>query len=66
MLYWDHGLGRDFTEYKFYYDGNQDEDAITYLTLANKLIHEINPDMITIAEDMSGMPGLAQPASEGE
>ncbi len=65
MLYWDHGLGRDFTEYKFYYDGNQDEDAITYLTLANKLIHEINPDMITIAEDMSGMPGLAQPASEG-
>ena len=37
MLYWDHGLGRDFTEYKFYYDGNQDEDAITYLTLANKV-----------------------------
>jgi len=65
MLYWDHGLGRDFTEYKFYYDGNQDEDAITYLTLANKLLHEVNPAIITIAEDMSGMPGLALPPEEG-
>lgn len=65
MLYWDHGLGRDFTEYKFYFDGNQDEDAITYLTLANKLIHQINPDAITIAEDVSGMPGLAMPADKG-
>lgn len=61
MLYWDHGLGRDFTEYKFYYDGNQDEDAIIYLTLANRLIHQINKKAITIAEDMSGMPGLAVP-----
>ncbi|MDE5611194.1 MAG: alpha amylase C-terminal domain-containing protein [Odoribacter sp.] len=65
MLYWDHGLGRDFTEYKFYYDGNQDEEAITYLTLANKLIHEVNPAIITIAEDMSGMPGLASPPEKG-
>lgn len=65
MLYWDHGLGRDFTEYKYYYDGNQDSDAITYLSLANKLIHQVNPDAITIAEDMSGMPGLASPLSDG-
>ena len=65
MLYWDHGIERDFTEYKFYFDGNQDEDAITYLTLANKLIHDINPEAITIAEDMSGMPGLGTPAVEG-
>ncbi len=65
MLYWDHGLGRDFTEYKFYYDENQNEDAITYLTLANKLIHETNPFAITIAEDMSGMPGLAIPPEKG-
>ena len=65
MLYWDHGLGRDFTEYKFYYDGNQDEDAITYLSLANTLIHEVNPNAFTIAEDMSGMPGLALPLEEG-
>lgn len=65
MLYWDHGLGRDFTEYKFYYDGNQDENAIVYLTLANRLIHEMAPHVITIAEDMSGMPGLATPFADG-
>ncbi len=64
MLYWDHGLGRDFTDYKFYYDGNQDEDAIIYLTMANRLIHQLNKNAITIAEDMSGMPGLAVPIEE--
>lgn len=61
MLYWDHGLGRDFTEYKYYYDGNQDENAILYLTMANRLIHQVNRNAFTIAEDMSGMPGLASP-----
>ncbi len=65
MIYLDHGLGKNFTSYEMYYDGNQDEDAITYLTLANKLIHEIKPRAITIAEEMSGMPGLAAPFSEG-
>lgn len=65
MLYWDHGLGRDFTEYKFYYDGNQDENAITYLALANRLIHQVNKYAITIAEDVSGMPGLGAPIKEG-
>lgn len=65
MLYLDHGLGRDFTEYKFYYDGNQDEDAIVYLTLANKVIHQVNKNAITIAEDMSGMPALAVPREKG-
>ncbi|MDR0982930.1 MAG: alpha amylase C-terminal domain-containing protein [Culturomica sp.] len=64
MLYWDHALGRDFTDYKFYYDGNQDENAIIYLTLANRLIHELHPNAITIAEDMSGMPGLAAPVEQ--
>ncbi|MDR1876961.1 MAG: alpha amylase C-terminal domain-containing protein [Flavobacteriaceae bacterium] len=64
MMYHDHGIGKDFTDYSLYYDGNQDEDAITYLTLANKLIHELNPDAFTIAEDVSGMPGLASPIEE--
>ena len=59
MLYLDHGLSRDFTAYDMYYDGNQDEDAITYISLANKLIHEVKPAAITVAEEMSGMPGLA-------
>lgn len=64
MMYYDHGIGRDFTDYSMYYDGNEDEDAIIYLTLANELIHEINPNAITIAEDVSGMPGLASSISE--
>ncbi len=65
MLYYNHGLGQAFGGYGDYYNGNQDVNAITYLTLANKLIHEVNPSAITIAEEMSGMPGLALPFSEG-
>ena len=59
MLYYDHGLSRNFTHYGMYYDGMQDEDAITYLALANRVIKLVNPGAITIAEEMSGMPGLA-------
>jgi 1,4-alpha-glucan branching enzyme len=65
MLYYDHGLGRNFTSYDYYFDGYQDEDAIAYLILANKLIHELNPFAISIAEEMSGMPGLASPLEYG-
>lgn len=65
MIYLDHGLGVAFTDYSQYYNGNQDQDALTYLTLANKLIKEINPDSITIAEDVSGLPGLAAPFENG-
>jgi 1,4-alpha-glucan branching enzyme len=65
MLYYDHGLSRDFTSYGLYFDGGQDEDAISYLMLANKLIKQVNPGSVTIAEEMSGMPGLAAPLSHG-
>ena len=65
MMYFDHGLGRAFDCYERYYDGNEDDDALTYLAFANKLIHDVKPSAITIAEDMSGMPGLAAPFSEG-
>ena len=65
MMYLSHGLGEDFNSYNSYYNGNEDGDAIMYLTLANKLIHEVKPNAITIAEDMSGMPGLAQPIADG-
>lgn len=65
MIYLDHGLGKDFTDYSCYFDGNQDVDALTYLGLANILVKEINSHSITIAEDMSGMPGLAAPISKG-
>ena len=59
MIYYDHGLEKNFTSYNEYFDGNQDEDALVYLFLANKMIHEFKPGAITIAEEMSGMPGLA-------
>lgn len=65
MLYYNHGLGQAFNGYDDYYNGHQDTNAITYLTLANKLIHQINPSAITIAEEMSGMPGLAVPFKDG-
>jgi 1,4-alpha-glucan branching enzyme len=65
MLYYDHGLGRDYTSYDYYFDGQQDDDAITYLMLANKLAHEVNPLSVTIAEEVSGMPGLAAPIEAG-
>ncbi|MBO4955358.1 MAG: 1,4-alpha-glucan-branching enzyme, partial [Muribaculaceae bacterium] len=65
MLYYNHGLGQAFGSYDDYYNGNQDVNAIVYLTLANKLIHTLNPHAITIAEEMSGMPGLAIPVKDG-
>ena len=65
MLYYDHGLGKSFSSYADYYDGGQDTNAITYLTLANMLIHEVNKNAITIAEEMSGMPGLAIKFEDG-
>ena len=65
MLYYDHGLGKAYSTYADYYDGGQDTDAIVYLTLANKLIHQLKPYAITIAEEMSGMPGLALPVRDG-
>ena len=65
MLYRSHGLGEDFNGYGSYYNLNQDGDAICYLTLVNKLIHEVNPHAITIAEEVSGIPGLASKISDG-
>lgn len=65
MLYYSHGLGDNFLNYDDYYNGNEDGDAICYLTLANKLIHEFNPKAITIAEEVSGMPGLASAIGDG-
>ena len=64
MLYRDHGLGPAFTSYDRYFDASVDEDALTYLTLAGKVIHAVKPGAIMIAEDVSGMPGLGAPAED--
>ncbi len=65
MCYWNHGLGVDFVNYAQYFDDNVDEDAVTYLTLANRLVRAVNPNAFTIAEDVSGMPGMAFPTKKG-
>ena len=65
MLYYSHGLGEAFCGYQDYFNGHQDDNAICYLTLANLLIHEVNPKAVTIAEEVSGMPGLAAKFKDG-
>ena len=65
MLYYHHGLGVNFDNYQKYFSDDIDSDAIIYLQLANELIKEINNNAITIAEDMSGMPGMCLPISDG-
>ena len=65
MLYHDHGLARVFTSYDDYFGGNVDGDALVYLQIANELAHQVNPGVVTIAEDVSGMPGIARPVADG-
>ena len=65
MLYLDHGLNRVFSSYEDYFGGNIDGDALAYLQTANDLARAVRLDAVTVAEDVSGMPGLARPVSEG-
>lgn len=64
MLYYHHGY-TDFGSYHSYFGDEVNRAAITYLTLANKLAHTVKPDAVTIAEDVSGMPGMTTPISDG-
>jgi 1,4-alpha-glucan branching enzyme len=65
MLYLDHGIARVFSTYEDYFSDNVDKDALAYLMLANELLHALASDAISIAEDVSGMPGMARPVAEG-
>jgi len=65
MLYHDHGLGSAFTDYSMYFSSNTDTEAVAYLQLANELVHSVKPNAITVAEDMSGMPGMCLPLETG-
>ncbi|MEG1606639.1 MAG: alpha amylase C-terminal domain-containing protein [Mucinivorans sp.] len=64
MLYYHHGYA-DFGSYHSYFGDQVNRAALTYLSLANKLVKEVKPSAITIAEDVSGMPGLAVSLSDG-
>lgn len=65
MIYKNHGIGMCFSTPYDYFDDNVNDDAVTYLQLANTLIHQLNENYITIAEDVSGMPGICAPIEDG-
>ncbi len=65
MLYKDHGLGTAFTGPDKYFSMNTDTEAVTYLQLANELIHGLNKNAITISEDTSALPGMCLPVKDG-
>ena len=65
MIYMHHGYIDNFGTYDNYFGTCVNEAAITYLTLANDLIHNIRPDAVTIAEEVSGMPGMVYPIADG-
>lgn len=65
IMYTHHGLFMDFDKVEMYFDENVDADAIVYLQLANTLIHAFKPYSISIAEDVSGMPGLSRKIADG-
>jgi 1,4-alpha-glucan branching enzyme len=65
MMYNHHGNYMDFDHYDKYFVNEVDWECLTYLQLANTLIKKINPNAISIAEDMSGMPGLCYDVNQG-
>jgi 1,4-alpha-glucan branching enzyme len=61
-----HGCGEGFSgHYDEYFGLNVDTDALIYLMVANKFLHDKYPEIITIAEDVSGMPASCRPVTEG-
>ena len=64
MMYFHHGDDVIDSRDKYFKDGVE-WDAVTYLQLANHLVHDINKNTCSIAEDVTGMPGLAYPVKEG-
>ncbi|MDY0344154.1 MAG: alpha-amylase family glycosyl hydrolase [Lentimicrobium sp.] len=64
MMYFHHG-NITFTSPEQYFRDGVEWDAITYLQLANHLTKKIKPTAITIAEDVTGMPGLSAPIKSG-
>lgn len=63
MIYTHHGYTEFDSRDKYFTDVNG--DALAYLTLTNKLVHDFRPGAVTIAEDVSGMPGMCAPVPDG-
>jgi len=60
MLYENHGYC-SFTCYDDYFSMNTNVDGRIYLMLANELVHGVSEKAVTVAEDVSGFPGLCLP-----
>lgn len=66
MMYTHHGIGTGFSGgYHEYFGDSADQEAIVYLMLANDALRTLDPNVVTIAEDVSGMPLLCIPTSKG-
>lgn len=66
MLYHHHGVNYCFTgDYKEYFNHHLNTGAVSYMMIANHYLHTTYPGMVTIAEDVSGLPALCRPVSEG-
>ncbi|MEG1672586.1 MAG: alpha amylase C-terminal domain-containing protein [Alistipes sp.] len=64
MIYHHHGYV-EFDSRDRFFDEGVNSDALTYLTLANRLVHDFRPAATTIAEDVSGMPAMCLPTEQG-
>jgi 1,4-alpha-glucan branching enzyme len=64
ILYLHHG-NITFDNLEKYFKDGVDWDAVIYLQLANQLIHDFSRTAISIAEEVSGMPGLCRSAKDG-
>ncbi|MFD2036095.1 alpha amylase C-terminal domain-containing protein [Belliella marina] len=64
ILYLHHGH-TDFDSTEKYFDEGVDYDAVLYLQLANTLIHTYSENQISIAEEVSGMPGISRSPEDG-
>ncbi|KAK5981571.1 Deltamethrin resistance-associated NYD-GBE [Trichostrongylus colubriformis] len=66
MIYHSHGMSDDFAGgYPMYFGLNADTDSLVYLMLSNDFLHKMYPEIITVAEEVSGMPALCRPVEEG-
>ena len=64
MIYHHFGY-TDFDCREKFFDEGVNRDALVYLSLANKLVHDFRPEAVTIAEDVSGMPGMCRTIEDG-
>lgn len=65
MLYTHNGFTPFTSGLDDYCNQYVDKDALIYLSLANEMLHQLSPNMITIAEDATFYPGLVDSINKG-